>query len=60
MTGYVVLYIEGVTNMTQSVPAYSTSQIITNLTNCSNYTFAVEALSEHLSGTSDIIMLELG
>ena len=60
VTGYVVHYIDGVNNMNESVSASSTSSHITDLTNCYNYTFVVEALSQHLSGTSDIIMLELG
>ena len=60
MTGYVVHYSDGVTNMTESVSASSTSLLITNLTNCYNYTFSVEALSEHLSGISAILMLKLG
>ena len=60
MTGYVVHYSDGVTNMTESVPASSTNILITNLTNCYNYTFLVEALSEHLSETSDVHILELG
>ena len=60
VTGYVVHYSDGVTNMTESVPASSTSSHITDLTNCFNYTFFVEALSEHLSGTSDKLLLELG
>ena len=60
MTGYVVHYSDGVTNMTESVPASSTSSHITNLTNCYNYTFSVETLSEHLSGLSKKHMMELG
>ena len=60
MTGYVVHYSDGVTNMTHSVPASSTSSHITNLTKCHNYTFSVEALSKHLSGTSDIHIMDLG
>ena len=60
MTGYVVHYSDGVTNMTESVPASSTSLLVTNLTKCYNYTFSVEAFSEHLSGTSEIFMLKLG
>ena len=60
MTGYVVHYSDGVTNMTESVPASSTSSHITNLTKCHNHNFSVEAVSEHLSGISAIFMLELG
>ena len=60
MTGYIVHYSDGVTNMTESVSASSTSSHITNLTNCYNHNFSVEAVSEHLSGISTIFMLELG
>ena len=60
VTGYVVHYSDGVTNMTESVPTSSANILITNLTNCYNYTFLVEALSEHLSGISDIHIMELG
>ena len=60
VTGYVVHYSDGVTNKIQSVSASSTSFQITNLTNCHNYTFSVEALSEQLSGTSDVLLLEIG
>ena len=60
VTGYVVHYSDGVTNMTESVSAPSTNILITNLTNCYNYTFSVEALSEHLPETSDMHILELG
>ena len=60
MTGYVVHYSDGVTNMTHSVTASSTSSHITNLTNCYNHNFSVEAVSEHLSGISAIFILELG
>ena len=60
MTGYVVHYRNGATNMTQSVPPSSTSAKITNLANCFEYTFTVEAMSEHLSGESDIETFALG
>ena len=60
VTGYIVHYSDGAILTTESVPVSSTSVVLTNLTNCHNYTFSVEALSEHLSGTSDILMLELG
>ena len=60
VTGYVVHYSDGVTNMTESVPTSSTSSHITNLTNCYNHNFSVEAISEHLSGISTIFFLELG
>ena len=42
MTGYVVHYRYGATNMTQSVPPSSTHVEIDNLTECYNYTFSVE------------------
>ena len=60
MTGYVVHYSDGVTNMTESVPASSTGVRVTNLISCHIYTFSVEATSEHFSGLSMIIMLTLG
>ena len=60
MTGYVVHYSDGVTNMTGSVLASSTSSHITNLTKCYNHNFSVEAVSEHLSGISAKFMLKLG
>ena len=60
MTGYVVHYRYGLTNMTQSVPPSSTHVDIPNLTECSNYTFSVEATSEHLSGMSTNSYFELG
>ena len=60
MTGYVVHYRYGATNMTQSVPPSSTHVEIPNLTECYNYTFSVEATSEHLSGMSKRIILVLG
>ena len=57
MTGYVVHYSDGDTDRNESVPASSTS---TGLTNCISYTFSVEATSEHLSGESDTLTIELG
>ena len=60
MTGYVVHYSDGDTDRTESVPASSTSSLITGLTNCISYTFSVEATSEHLSGESDTLIIELG
>ena len=60
MTGYVVHYSDGDTDMNDSVPASSTSSFITGLTNCITYTFSVEATSEHLSGESGIMIVELG
>ena len=52
MTGYVVHYRYGATNMTQSVPPSSTSANIGDLQMGTLYT-SVEATSEHLSGESD-------
>ena len=60
MTGYVVHYRYGLTNMTHSVPPSSTHVEIDNLTECYNYTFSVEATSEHLSGMSNNSNFELG
>ena len=60
MTGYVVHYRYGLTNMTQSVPPSSTHVEILDLTECYNYTFSVEATSEHLSGMSNNTDFELG
>ena len=60
MTGYVVHYSDGDTDRIESVPASSTSSLIAGLTNCITYTFSVEATSEHLSGESDILTIELG
>ena len=57
MTGYVVHYRYGLTNMTQSVPPSSTSANIGDLQMGTLYTFSVEATSEHLSGESDITLL---
>ena len=60
VTGYVVHYSDGGTDRNESVPASSTSSLITGLTNCTTYDFSVEAISEHLSGESDILTIELG
>ena len=60
VTGYVVHYSDGDTDRNESVPASSSSSLITGLTNCITYTFSVEAISEHLSGESDILTIELG
>ncbi|CAI8021983.1 Protein sidekick-2 [Geodia barretti] len=57
VTGYVVHYSDGVNNMTERVPASFTSHSITNLTRCSDYTFSVEAASEHISGLSRTVEL---
>ena len=59
VTGYVVHYSDGVTNMTESVPASSTSSNIVNLTS-GTYHFSVEATSEHLSGESGLCTIRLG
>ena len=55
MTGYVVHYSDGDTDRTESVPASSTSSLITGLTINITYNFSVEATSEHLSGESEVI-----
>ena len=60
MTGYLVHYSDGDTDRNESVLASSTSSLITGLTNCITYNFSVEATSEHLSGESDILTIELG
>ena len=60
MTGYVVHYSDGITNMTHSVPASSTSLLITNLTHCQKYQFSVETISEHFSGLSRTVLPSLG
>ena len=60
MTGYVVHYSDGDTDRTESVPASSTSSLITGLTDGFNYTFSVEATSEHLSGESCQINITMG
>ena len=52
VTGYVVHYSDGDTDRNESVPESSTSSLITGLTDGVNYTFSVEATSEHLSGES--------
>ena len=54
MTGYVVHYSDGDTDRNESVPASSTSSLITGLTINITYNFSVEATSEHLSGECDI------
>ena len=60
VTGYVVHYSDGDTDRIESVPASSTSSLITGLTNCITYTFSVEATSEHRSGESENVIVELG
>ena len=59
MTGYVVHYSDGDTDRNESVPASSTSSLITGLTINITYDFSVEATSEHLSGESDILAVKL-
>ena len=60
MTGYVVHYSDGDTDRTESVPASSTSSLITGLTDGLNYTVSVEAISEHFSGVSCIATVSMG
>ena len=61
VTGYVVHYSDGVVNNAKSIPdPTSTCHSIRNLTWCSNYTFSVEAASEHISGISETFALEFG
>ena len=59
MTGYVVHYRYGLTNMTQSVPPSSTRLHLSNL-NGGLYIVSVEATSEHLSGMSGASTVKLG
>ena len=47
-------------DMMESVPASSTHALIENLTECYNYTFSVEATSDHLSGISKTFIFKLG
>ena len=60
MTGYVVHYSDGDTDRNESVPASSTSSLITGLTDGLNYTVSVEATSEHFSGVSCIATVSMG
>ena len=60
MTGYVVHYSDGDTDRNESVPASSTSSLITGLTINITYNFSVEATSEHLSGESTFHTIALG
>ena len=60
VTGYVVHYSDGVYNWTESVAASSINSDITNIIDCLNYSFSVEATSEHLSGESYTVIFELG
>ena len=57
VTAYVVHYSDGDTDRNESVPASSTSSLITGLTINITYNFSVEATSEHLSGESDILTI---
>ena len=60
MTGYVVHYSDGDTDRNESVPASSTSSLITGLTINITYNFTVEATSEHISGKSTVYTVILG
>ena len=60
VTGYVVHYSDGDTDRNESVPASSTSSLITGLTDGLNYTFSVEATSHYLSGLSCPVNIILG
>ena len=53
MTGYVVHYSDGDTDRTESVPASSTSSLITGLIFNITYTVTVEARSKHICGESE-------
>ena len=55
VTGYVVYYSDGDTDRNESVPASSTSSLITGLSIYITYNFSVEATSEHLSGESEVV-----
>ena len=57
VTGYVVHYSYG---DTESVPASSTSSLITGLTINITYNFSVEPTSEHLSGESGSCTIVIG
>ena len=59
MTGYIVHYSDGGTDMMRTVLSSSTSYDITGLTDGSTYTISVEATSQHLSGVSQIITLRM-
>ena len=60
VTGYVVHYSDGDTDRNESVPASSTSSLITGPTINIIYTFSVEATSEHLSGESGSCTIMMG
>ena len=60
MTDYVVHYSDGGTDRIESVPASSTSSLITGLTINITYNFSVEATSEHLSGKSGSCTIVVG
>ena len=60
VTGYVVHYSDGDTDRNESVPASSTSSLITGLTINITYNFSVEATSEHLSGESGSCTIVIG
>ena len=59
MTGYVVHYSDGDTDRNESVPASSTSALITSLTLNFTYNFSVEAKSEHFPGESQTQQITL-
>ena len=59
VTGYVVHYSDGDTDRTESVPASSTSSLITSLVLNFTYKFSVEAKSEHFSGESQTQQITL-
>ena len=59
MTGYVVHYIGGGSNGTETVPSSSTSTDITGLTIGPTYAISVEATSQHLSGESGVMTIRL-
>ena len=51
---------ESITTESQTPTNVPTHALITNLTECYNYTFSVEATSKHLSGISKIFVFKLG
>ena len=59
VTGYVV-HSDGDTDRIESVPASSTSSLITGFTINITYNFSVEATSEHLSGESGSCTIVIG
>ena len=59
MTGYIVHYNDGGTDMMWTVFPPSTTIHITGLTDGLTYTISVEATSQHLSGESGEMMITL-